>query len=233
MYCPYCGNEVNESMSFCPYCGKALSTTVVSTSTTTDLSSLSLSSKAVDVGGDYSVVLVSQGDCSKSYAADLLEDLLNYSESQSEKLIDKMPTEIAQELSYEQAQAVAQVLTEYGLKVAIYDSDDYVTTSTATTAAVQEDGSLAEKVLSILGTISLANQVKKIVKWSKPRPVEYVYRPSYRWYYPPVHTRRVVREVEPEPRKEVRKLSRKVENNRPHTVDQGGHGGGHGPGGRR
>jgi len=164
--------------------------------------------------------LISQGTCSKAYAGDLLEDLFGYSDSESAELIAKVPAEVAQSLNYDQAQALAQVLTEYGLEVAVCDdADSYITTSDSGTAAIQEDGSLTSKILEIIGTLSIANKVRKIIGWTRPSPREYIFKPNYRWYYPPVHSRRTIVH-NPQPRREVRNTRPKQTrhtSSKPHT----------------
>ena len=176
-YCPNCGGAVEPGDRFCANCGTALQTVPQAVSASTGARS------------DYRIVLVSRGTCSRAVAIDMLSDLLGYSDADAARLIDNAPIETARGLTAIQAQYVSQAITEYGMQVAIYNSDGYVDMgSRATTSVYNSDGSFLSAVAGVLTGLAASNRISTFDRWTKPAPV--VFMPAYRRPAPPPAYRR-------------------------------------------
>ena len=152
-----------------------------------------------DVG--YRVVLFSRGDCSLKMTKEVLCDLLGYSTSTIEDLLDNVPVEVADELTELQALTIAQVLAEYGMEVTVVDEEDnYVDLSDkAETSVFDSSGSMLDSVLMTLATLSAYNRVHRYRRYRRPSLLSLLFRPRYR--RPRfVHVRRHINR-DPEPRK--------------------------------
>ncbi len=184
-YCSYCGTAIDSSMKYCPSCGAPLTASTASLQTYT-----AVTEPAADA--DYAVVLVSRGTCAESTARDVLEDLLGYSSTDAKAILAAAPTEAAMNLTQVQAKYIAQALTEYGMQVSVWDGGNYVeldNDETAKSSIFDNAGSFLAGAAAVLGTITVANQVKKFFRWTKPAPEEHVYRPRF-VVAPPKHKRR-------------------------------------------
>lgn len=176
-YCPNCGGMVNVGDRFCASCGTALQTVTAPVSAVNGARS------------DYRIVLISRGTCSRAVAIDMLSDLLGYSDPDAARIIDNAPMEAALGLTAIQAQYISQAITEYGMQVAIYNSDGYVDMGSKATASVyNNEGSILDAVASVLTGLTVANRISTFNRWTKPAPV--VFRPVYRRPAPPPAYRR-------------------------------------------
>jgi|GEM_PF-3527482 len=175
--CEYCGQYVDSSLSVCPYCGASLPAVAASTTTTAT--------------GDYYVILSSLGSCSAAAARDLLSDLLGYSDAETAEIISVIPAMIAQQLTLDQARAIAQACAEYGMEVALKDSNGYVTLSDTGSSVYDSSGNFTAGVLATLATIGSINRMLKFRRWDDPGYRNHFFRPVYD-YHMPVHVRRSI-----------------------------------------
>ena len=88
-FCPNCGHELYAGMNFCPECGRNLADLVLDPEPAPEPDIPQ--SPPVQPLGAYQAVLLSDGDCSKSEAAELLEDLLGYDRSDAKDLVKSAP----------------------------------------------------------------------------------------------------------------------------------------------
>lgn len=188
--CEYCGQLIENGSRFCANCGAPV--------TATQTKVESQESTMVSGSGNYSVILVSLGNCTKAAAADLLEDTLGYSEAESSDLFLMLPAQVAQMLNNQQANYLAQAMTEYGMEVSVSNGSGFVTVdeSAVTGSVFDNSGSFLGKVLSVLGTISGLNRMRKFRRLDNPRYYEKPYRPKTYKPAPPVHVRRNIHKVE-------------------------------------
>ena len=173
-YCPKCGSPVNIGDRFCANCGMGLHTVTPPTTVTP-----SVAVNNSGVRSDYRLILVSRGSCSRAAAVDMLSDLLGYTDADAARIIDNAPMEIALGLTAIQAQYISQAITEYGMQVAIYNSDGYVDMgSKATTSVYDNDGSFLSAVAGVLMGLTVGNRVTSFNRWTRPTPT--VFRTGYR-----------------------------------------------------
>lgn len=169
-YCPNCGSAVNVGDHFCANCGTAIQVVTAPAP---------IKKPATTARSDYRVVLVSRGTCSRAVAIDMLSDLLGYSDPDAARIIDNAPMEAALGLTAIQAQYISQAITEYGMQVAIFNSDGYVDMgSRATTSVYDNDGSFLSAVAGVLTGLTIGNRVSSFNRWTQPTPV--LFRPVYR-----------------------------------------------------
>ena len=195
-FCSSCGSELLPGARFCSSCGAPIAAEPV----------LTVPSAPVITGQpepmDYTLVLYSIGTCARSYADDVLEDILGYTDSESKKLIKMIPTQIAQMLTAQQAQYIAQALTEYGMQVAIYQGTVPVDLGQyATHSVFNSDGSFVSGVLSVLAGITLANRITRPKRWSLLNILSNLFAPKYKVSSPPRHVSRMTVHREPEIRR--------------------------------
>ncbi|MBR4422166.1 MAG: zinc ribbon domain-containing protein [Erysipelotrichaceae bacterium] len=193
-YCTYCGSAMDDNANYCPNCGAEAYDAGMEKVITEEPEDL-------DVG--YRVVLFSRGDCSLKVTKEVLSDLLGYSTTTVEDLLDNMPVEVADELTELQALTIAQVLAEYGMEVTVVDEEDnYVDLSDkAETSVFDSKGSMLESTLMVLATLSAYNRVHRYRRYRRPSLLSLLFRPRYR--RPPfVHVRRHINR-DPEPRKRI------------------------------
>lgn len=219
-FCPYCGGALVQGANFCPGCGSpvtdlsaALTTPAVTTPavTTPAVNTIPVVTPVAEV---YSLVLISLGTCRASYADDVLEDVLGYSSAEAKTIVSLVPTQIAQGLTAQQAQYVAQALTEYGMQVAIYNSQGVAVDmgQYATSSVFNSDGSFLSGVLSTLATLTVANRIRSFTRWNRPNLLQALFAPRYE-PVPPRHVRRSLfsrifdpaprRVIEPTPRRNI------------------------------
>ncbi len=196
VYCEYCGQLIEADARFCVSCG-APAPTVQGIS---EQASSGQGTTIVSGSGNYSVILTSLGTCARAAAADLLEDTLGYSEPESADLFLMLPAQIAQRLSSQQANYLAQALTEYGMEVSVSNGNEYVTINEAdkTQSVFDMGGSFLGKVLSVLGTITGFNRMRKFRRLEDPNLFAHPYRPRTYHPAPPVHVRRNIRTAVPQ-----------------------------------
>lgn len=179
-FCPYCGGSLVPGASFCPGCGARVAEAPAAM-------------PAASAPADYSLVLVSLGACRKSYADDVLEDVLGYSNAEANQLVRAVPTQIAQHLTAEQATYLAQALTEYGMQVAVYCGQNAVDVGQyATRSVFNADGSFVTGALTALAGLTVANRLTRFVRWDRPSLLERIFAPRYTVPAPPRHVRRSV-----------------------------------------
>ena len=203
MFCSNCGQQIPEGARFCPNCGQQVSDVIV-----TPINQVNTSA------ADYSIVLLSCGTCNAVTAREIISDLLRYTDAQATELCRSTPVEIACNLNAEQAMVLSQALTEYGLQVSIRNEKGYVDFNQSATASVfNESGSILQSVVNVLGTLSLANRVHKIARWTIDDPFRFIFAPRYRRPAPPRYARNFRRPtvvVHRAPRPAMRILKRPV-----------------------
>ena len=192
-FCPYCGGETVPGARFCPGCGAEVAAEAIVPAAPVSVPAAA-EAPAYDAGlPEYSVVLYSIGTCAQSYADDLLEDILGYTKSEARQILKVLPTQIAQMLTMQQAQYIAQALTEYGMQVVVLKGQTEIDLSPyATSSVFNSDGSFVSGVLTALGAITVANRIRSFRRWSRPSLLEMLFAPRYRWT-PPRHVTRVPR----------------------------------------
>ena len=187
MYCPNCGNELNEKMNFCPYCSQAVQKTATTIPAVTT--------------GEYRLVLVSSGSCTKETVKDLLEDVFGYSSTEAQSFLNNAPVEIAQGLTEEEARCIAQMFSEYGVEISILDKNQvYADLTSGTTKSVfNSDGSLLASVAAVIGALTIANRVTSYQRIQKPSLLQRIFKPLFT-PKPPKHYRRFRPVQQPAPR---------------------------------
>ena len=187
-YCPYCGRQVSEDMSFCPGCGAALSS---------EIKSYNVSQNIVRTEGNYKIYIAGKGSASESEIIDLLEDVMGYTTTSAYNLVRNIPVQIAENLSLQQAAVIAQAFEEYGVELTVTNGDEYedITDATPEYSIFNSDGSFISSAAIILATLSASNRLRKISKPKKPSLLERLFYPRY--IAPPrrrpVHIRRTIR----------------------------------------
>ncbi len=211
-YCSNCGKEVEESMFFCPNCGNALKSDVSAEQQTVVVEQPVLTTQPVQTTAqpttvniyqttaapsgtntwatsnglsDYSLILVSRGRCSKSTARSIIRDVLGYTWAETLRIVNNLPMEIAHSMTVQQVVDLARVLTEYGMNVSVYNTNGYVNlNSYATSSALNSSGSFLQSVATTLATLSVANRVNRLLRWSLSNPLNYLFAPKYRYVRP-------------------------------------------------
>lgn len=170
-FCPNCGSQVGAGDRFCANCGTAVQPVTMPAAQV-------VNNLGTDARSDYRIVLVSRGSCPRMAAIDMLSDLLGYSDADAALIIDNAPMEAALGLTAIQAQYISQAITEYGMQVAIYNSDGYVDMgSRATSSVFDADGDFLSAVAGVLTGLTVGNRVSSFNPWTRPAPV--VFRTSY------------------------------------------------------
>ena len=198
-YCPNCGAQTNGTANFCAYCGTRL------TETTPALSLLNKSVSTAVEEDEYTLVLISCGTCDKTTAGDILEDIFGYTDAESTKLIRLAPVAVAENLTAEEAATVAQVFTEYGIKVSITnEKNQYVDlTDNAVSSVFDNSGNLLAGAAAIIGALTVANRIKSYRKYKKPSLLERIFHLKFD-RKPPVYHRNFRRHLaEPEPQRRM------------------------------
>lgn len=196
MYCPYCGTQLSDGVNYCPNCGAPVAAATIT----------SITANRAD--GDYRLILLNRGTCTKTQTVELLEDLLGYSTSLATQLYAGMPIEIAEGLTETQARYLAQAFAEYGVQVSIYDQyDEYVDLQAASdTSIFNSDGSLIAAALAVLTGISAVNRVNSFRRYKKPGLLERIFRLAFTPKKKPVHVRRSIYRPAPQPAKKPARL---------------------------
>lgn len=214
MFCPNCGQQVQDDANFCPACGTSLTSAFQAAKQQISVQQPVVSQPVVSVKpvvpvytsvpvsqaystsapNDYLVILLDVGNCTKTAARDIFEEVLGYNTSQARKLTDNCPIEIARNLTHEQALYICQLLTEYEMSVAVGNSHGYVDMEHYATASVfTKNGTLLQKVNKVFATLTTINRVTTFVRWSRNDPFRFVFRPRYTRVRPPVYARKTPR----------------------------------------
>ena len=192
-YCPNCGQQIDGTMRFCPGCGAALGGVNSTTSANT-----AYTGTVNQSANDYRLVLVSPGSCKTATVREILHDVLGYSTADAATLSAQVPVEIAHSLSFQQALDLARMLTEYGMQVAVYNTNGYVDLSPyATSSVFDSDGSVLPTVAVTLASLGIANQVREFLRWSRPNPFSFLFAPRYHRPAPPPPPRHHIRRPPP------------------------------------
>lgn len=184
-YCPYCGSDVTDAMSFCPDCGASLTALPVSTS-----------SHIASSPGDYRVYISGLGSAVRADVIDLLEDTLGYPTVTAASIIDNLPAQIAGNLSLQQAAVIAQVFEEYGVQLSVTNGEEAADISSAASNAslFNTDGSFLASAVLVLGSLTAANRISSIIRPKKPGLLDQIFHSLFNVRRkPPVHVRRIVR----------------------------------------
>lgn len=161
VYCEYCGAQLPDGAKFCTNCGAPAPKT---DETGHDRQTV------VEGEGTYSIVLGSLENCTKAAAGDLLEGLLGYSDEEAAQLLNVLPALAAQNLTYEQAQYVAQAMTEYGMQVSIRSGEEYVEAdekSTSSSSLFDDAGELLAKAAAVFATLSAVNRMRDFRRYER------------------------------------------------------------------
>ncbi len=187
-YCQHCGAAITTDARFCAYCGAALELPV-----TTSQATAVLSSQTTAVG-DYSVILLSQGACSRNEAVRLITAACGYTGEEALLLVETAPVTLARELPRLQAVCLAQALTEKGMEVSLCDSDGYQELiETDDETLFDKVGNFIASAATALGLIGARHRVPR----SAIRRMELPAGPDHR---PPVlHVRRRQPAPKPQP----------------------------------
>ncbi len=188
-YCPYCGNEVTDAMSFCPNCGAQLP----SSNTVTSYTGYST---VQNTAGDYRVYITGLGTARKADVADLLEDTLGYSSALAAQLLNNMPVQIAGNLSLQQAAVLAQAFEEYGVELSVTNGEESADIASVTSSAslFNTDGTFLASAAAVLATLGAVNRLTTINKPKKPGLLSRIFHSLFDVRRkPPVHVRRTIR----------------------------------------
>lgn len=209
MFCPHCGQQVQDDANFCPSCGTML---------TIAESGIQYQSQAAQmpssipvqpvpvppacntapvvqayrnaVPNDYLIILLDVGNCTKTAARDIFEEVLGYTVTQARKLTDNCPIELVHNLTHDQTLYICQLLTEYGMSVAVGNSQGYVDMGLyATSSVFTKSGTLLQKVGKVLATLTSLNRVSTFISWNRSDPYRFVFRPHYDRVKPSAYAR--------------------------------------------
>ncbi|MGI6172856.1 MAG: zinc ribbon domain-containing protein [Christensenellales bacterium] len=157
-FCSYCGTQLVPDARFCSACGRQVASLAPET--------------------EYRLVFLSCGTCPRATARDLIEDLLGYTDAHSMQLTDIAPVEIACEMTFQQACALAQTFAEFGAEVGVYRGSEYVDIDDSASSSVfDESGDLLSDVLRVLDTLTLANQVHTYARFAHVDPRRRMFAP--------------------------------------------------------
>ncbi len=184
-FCPNCGAQLIEGARFCTQCG----TQVAAQMTNTQM--YSAVSYADPTRKDYRIVLLDRGNCTKTTAKELLMDIFGYTTTEANAILNTLPAEIACNLSFQQAVYASQALNEYGLELSVLNGNGYTDIDSYASKSVYDNqGSFLSTVLTVLGTLTAANRLSSVARWTNP--VQKAFRPAYRPAVPPVYVRHAV-----------------------------------------
>lgn len=201
-FCSQCGTPVTQEMAFCPGCGSRLKAAAkIAVPAPQPASQTIYSAPICGAADSYKVILVNRGICRLTAAEELLEDILGYSSVEARRLLHSAPAEIAGNLTLEQAQCVAQALTEYGMEVSISnESGTYIDMNNFAAASVFDSrGDFLPAVAGVLAMLTAANRVRRIAQWNMRGTQLPLFRLGFRRPTPPPHFRRAPRHPAPRP----------------------------------
>jgi len=116
---------------------------------------------------DYSLVLTNKGNLSTFQAADVLSEVLNYSEDDALALINHLPAEAAMGLTASQAETLENVFRSRGLGVCVTDGQ------TARSGSLNTAGAVAAGSLGTLAGLSILSRIanrRRRYFYSPPAP---------------------------------------------------------------
>ena len=184
-FCPYCGNTVTAEMRFCPACGREQPAAGAGAAAE-DARTAAPDTAAVPGALQHRIVLRSANSCPRPNALHLLESLLGYSAEEAYSLLSCLPTEIAHDLSAEQALYVAQALSENGMQVSVYDENGCADFDARAAGSVYDDsGSFLPAVAGVLALLTAANRVRHFRPWRDEGENFRLFEPRYHWAPPP------------------------------------------------
>ena len=187
-YCPNCGAQLLAGSKFCQNCGTPVAAVTYNAAP--------VYSNVDTSRNDYRIIMVRRDTCSKANARELLMDIFGYTAAESNLILDSLPAEIACNLTFQQAVYASQALTEYGIDVSVFNSDGYTDINRyASSSVYNNNGSFLSSVLSVLGTLTVANRLKNLTQWN--RPLSYTFRPAYRRTDPLAYQRHYIRKPAP------------------------------------
>ena len=187
-YCPNCGVQLLAGSKFCQNCGTKIVASVYNAAPV--YSNVDTSRK------DYRIIMIRRDTCTKTNARELLMDIFGYTAAEANLILDSLPAEIACNLTFQQAVYASQALTEYGIDVSVINSDGYTDINQyASSSVYNNNGSFLSNVLSVLGTLTVANRLNSLTRWN--RPLAYTFRPVYRRTDPPAYMRHNIRKPAP------------------------------------
>ncbi len=182
IYCEYCGQGMDENDSYCPNCHAPAPAHVTASSYAEPVAEPDDDGiDTVSTGsGEYSVALESLGTCDTSRATDIFRKALGYSIIESQKLIDAIPTDCAENLSKEQATYIAQALTEYGMEVTVLKNGQYEDVSgNAVESIFDGAGTLLKAAVAVFAGLTAFNRKNSFFSYKKPAPSINIFHPSY------------------------------------------------------
>lgn len=194
-FCSNCGAALNQGANFCPVCGARQQVIQPHVQPVKPVQIVIQPKNNVkeDDRSDYVLVLYSIGTCKKEEADDVLEDFLGYSDYQARKILLKAPLMIADKLTRIQSKYLAQVLSEYGMKVAVYSSRGYENfdPSESSVSVFSSDGKLSKSAELILSGLTAENKVEEFESWDIADSEKNFFVPGFK-INRPVHVRRSV-----------------------------------------
>ena len=172
-FCSNCGVQITGTENFCPSCGTPLKTAG---------KTVPMPEPAIPGEAQYRVILADKGDCTKALTKDVLRDLMGYTLADAGALIDAMPVVVAQNLTRSQAMMVSEVLTDYGMNASVCDRRNaYVNFGPSELKPVfSSRGTMLAGASAILRTLTKENQVDRIIRWSQPNLLDFLFRPPVR-----------------------------------------------------
>lgn len=183
-FCTNCGAKLDDTMRFCPSCGQPVAANIetvapVQQTVVTPVQTI-VTPVVTEPIGEYRLVLVSRGNCTKAAAKELLSDVLDYTKVTVDQFLNIMPVEIAHNLTAEQALCLCQLLTEYDMQVAVYCGSNYVDISSYAHASVfASNGTLLIKVAKVLETLGAAHRMTTFTRWSLGDAIRFAFAPRY------------------------------------------------------
>ncbi len=202
-YCPNCGAQITSDMNFCPSCG-ARTNGADTSSVTSYTGSGSSNYESSYETNNYSVYLYSCGKAGKKEVAELLMDIIGYTETEAYNIVNYLPCEVAAYLTREQAVTICQVFAEYGAEVTIGQNGQtvHIDDDEASQSVFSNSGNLLAGAAAILAALTAANHISRIYRWDRPASFwDYLFRPRYR-YDRPIHMRRSMTPPPPQPRRQ-------------------------------
>ena len=172
-FCSNCGVQITGTENFCPSCGTSLKTAG---------KTVPMPEPAIPGEAQYRVILADKGGCTKALTKDVLRDLMGYTLADAGALIDAMPVVVAQNLTRSQAMMVSEVLTDYGMNASVCDRRNaYVNFGPSELKPVfSSRGTMLAGASAILRTLTKENQVDRIIRWSQPNLLDFLFRPPVR-----------------------------------------------------
>ena len=170
MFCSNCGAQVVTGANFCPNCGAALTSAAAPVTNITSAVGAASIAGTAGVAGDNTVMILSLDSCPRATAVSLIQQLCGYTAEEAALIADSAPVAVARYLSDPQARCLAQALCEYGLEVAVCDSNGWRQIEPETSSVWSSAGSLLAGAAAALGLIGLRNRITRDLmrRWELP-----------------------------------------------------------------